>query len=246
MKYILSKITIVMIMFIFVISFTSANLGTIAQNECMNIRVLANCSSVNLSEVSNKEETFVINQPMTNIGGQTFNYSFCNTSTIGTYTFSWDNTCVDCSTYNCGNSFEVTYDGNLLRIENSILYLGLIFILIFLFLLIILNISKLPSGDTYNEEGILLGVNNLKYLRPVLWAVSWGLLIGIMFITSNISIAYLPTEMFGEFFFMIFRVMFILTLPMTVIWFLFIFAKLFRDREMKTMIERGVEIRGKP
>jgi len=242
----MKKLIPILFLAIIFISFASANLGAVAQDQCMNIRVLANCTAVNLTEVNNKDTDFVINGEMSNTGGQTFNYTFCNTSTLGTYTYSWDNECVDCSVSSCGNSFEVTHDGNILNVERAILYLGLITILIFLFLLVVMNIHKLPSEDTYNEEGILLGVNNLKYLRSVFWSVGWGLLLGIMYITSSISIAYLPTTLFGEFFFMIFKVMFALTLPMFVVYFLYLFARIWRDREVKRMLERGVEFKATP
>lgn len=45
------------------------------------------------------------------MGGQIFNYSFCNTSKLGVYTYSWNNPCVDCSQGDCGNDFEVTFNG---------------------------------------------------------------------------------------------------------------------------------------
>lgn len=90
-----------------------ASLGTFKQNDCVPIRVLANCTSVDLVEVTiNNNNSFIINEPMTLLGGQTFNYSFCNTSELGGYSYSWDNPCIDCSQGNCGNDFEVTYNGN--------------------------------------------------------------------------------------------------------------------------------------
>lgn len=238
-------IGIIILIGIYLVNFTSASLGTVQQNECMTIRVLANCSSVNLTEVSSVNQSFIINSEMTK-NGQTFNYSFCDTQSLGVHTFSWDNYCVDCSVYGCGNSFEVTYDGNEVNLQRSVLSLGLVSILTLLFVLIVININKLPSGDTFNDESILLGVNNLKYLRPILWVVSWGLLLAIMFIASNISFAHLPSTMFGEFFFVIYRVMFLMTLPMFIIWFVFIIAKLFRDKEIREMIDRGVQIGRKP
>ena len=97
---------------VFLASFTSAGLGTFQQNEVVSIRVLANCSSVNLTEVNDGFTTYIINQPMTNLGGQTFFYEFLNTSKIGTYSYSWNNPCVDCASNECGNSFEVTSTGD--------------------------------------------------------------------------------------------------------------------------------------
>lgn len=236
---------IIILIGIFVMNTTSASLGTVQQNQCMSVRVLANCTSINLTEVSSTNQTFTINSEMTK-NGQTFNYTFCDTQSLGIHTFSWDNYCVDCSKYGCGNSFEVTYDGKEVTLQRSILSLGLVSILVFLFVLIVINIGKLPGGDTFNDESVLLGVNNLKYLRPILWVISWGLLMAIFFISSNISFAHLPQSMFGEFFFMVYRVMFLMTLPAFIIWFVYIIAKLFRDKEIRQMIDRGVEFRGKP
>ena len=103
-----------------------ADLGTYKVNTCVNIRVLANCSSVNLTEVSNRNNTFIINKAMTNIGGQTFNYTFCNTSEVDTYTYSWNPSCYDCANGNCGNSFNITPSGfsNLTSFYFIILLLG--------------------------------------------------------------------------------------------------------------------------
>ena len=100
------------IIMISLIGITSASLGTFKQNQPVDIRVLANCSSIDLIEVNDGTTTYVINSAMTNLGGQTFNYTFENTGKIGTYSYSWNNPCVDCATNECGNSFEVTSTGD--------------------------------------------------------------------------------------------------------------------------------------
>lgn len=91
--------------------YASADLGTFKQGDCVNIRVLGNYSAVNLTEVTNTNQTFEINEAMTLIGGQTFGYSFCNTSFIGEYTYSWNPIGYDCATINCGNSFNINSTG---------------------------------------------------------------------------------------------------------------------------------------
>lgn len=88
-----------------------ASLGTFKVNSTVPIRVLANCSSVNITEVTNNNQTFTINKPMTFLGGQTFIYYFNNTTTLDTYTYSWNNPCVDCSQNNCGNDFYISNNG---------------------------------------------------------------------------------------------------------------------------------------
>jgi hypothetical protein len=127
------NILLVFVLSLFIISLSSASLGIFKQNTCVDIRVLANCTTVNLVEVNDGSTTYIINSAMTNLGGQTFNYSFCNTSKLGTYSYSWDNTCVDCATDNCGNSFQVTTNGNPKAEGILIVVFTIIFIAIFFF-----------------------------------------------------------------------------------------------------------------
>jgi hypothetical protein len=108
----------------------SANLGTFKQNNCVQIRVLSNCSNINLTEISNSNQTYIINKAMTKIGGQTFNYTFCNTSKIDSYAYSWNDYCIDCSNGNCGNSFEITENGKQTPNGSIIITFTLIFMII--------------------------------------------------------------------------------------------------------------------
>lgn len=96
--------------FIIVMGLASANLGTFKENSCVSIRTLANCS-VNINEVTSPTTTYKLNTSMTNLGGQTYNYTFCNTAESGTYTYSWSGSCLSCGTDNCGNNFEITPSG---------------------------------------------------------------------------------------------------------------------------------------
>lgn len=125
----MNKIYLSLILTILMISIASASLGEFKQNDIVNIRVLANCSSITLTEVRGIN----ISEPMKLISGQTFEYNFNQTSLIGTYAYSWDNPCVDCSQNECGNSFEITPSGFkdtlgfyfiILLIASGIIFLG--------------------------------------------------------------------------------------------------------------------------
>jgi len=107
------QVFFILALMLFIIPLCNANLGTFKQNTCVDIRVLSNCTTVNLIEVNDGTTTYIINSAMEKLGGQTFNYSFCNTSKLGTYAYSWDETCVDCSGGLCGNSLEVTSTGEI-------------------------------------------------------------------------------------------------------------------------------------
>jgi hypothetical protein len=157
------QFSFIMVMIIVMLSFSSAMLGTFKQNEPVDIRVLANCSSINLTEVNDGETTYVINSPMTNLGGQTFNYSFPNTSAIGTYSYSWNNPCVDCASNECGNSFQVTMSGAEPAGDITIVVFSLLFIVI-LFLSIIYLLKILGHSLELTVDLIDVGIMVGAYL----------------------------------------------------------------------------------
>lgn len=159
----------------------SASLGTFKQNDCVNIRVLNNCSTTNLIEINNLNNTYVINSAMTKIGGQTFNYTFCNTSSIGLYSYSWNPSCIDCSVNDCGNSFEITQNGQQPASGNVIIAFSILFIIV-LFYSVYMIIHMLAHMFTLDYDALdmamaiggyiaLLGVNLLEriyLMNPVL------------------------------------------------------------------------------
>jgi len=145
-------------------------------------------------------------------------------------------------------TFEVviTYTGDKLTLQTVAVYIFSIIVLLIFFGLILLLITRLPSKDATDENGVILQISNLKHLRPVLWGISWGIILGLMYIVANITIAYLPTAMIGNLFWAFFVIMFWTTMVALPLWFAWIFTGIFRDKEFKRMIERGVDIKSTP
>ena len=142
--------------------------------------------------------------------------------------------------------FEVTGTGFEFSESRSSFYAILLGLLLFFFAVTLYGAFRLPGGNDKDDYGQLMSINNLKYLRPVLLAFSWMLLLGILFTSSNIALAYLGSEMFGKLLYTLYRIMFILTLPGVFVWFILIFVNIFRDREMKRLMERGIDINPNP
>ncbi len=189
----------------------------------------------------------VNNETMTNNNNGLFNYTLSSTNldTLGNY--NWDMFC--CESTNCGEahgSFLVTKTGVELSQDKAIIYLGMLALLILIFVAICIATPFLPSGNNKDEQEFFISINNLKYLRPVLFAVAWGILLAILFTASNISYLYLETEMMGKLLFAFYSIMMWMSLPMVIVWFLYLIANMFRDREMKELIERGVRIPSTP
>ncbi len=187
----------------------------------------------------------VNNASMTNNNDGKFNYTLTpgNVNVPGNY--NWDMFC--CQGNDCGEahgSFLVTKTGVELSQDKALIYLGMLALLILIFVSMCVAIPFIPAGNNKDED-YFISINNLKYLRPVLYALAWGVLLSIMFTASNISFLYLETEMMGKLLFVFYSIMMWLTLPATFVWFLFIFANIFRDKEMKELIDRGVQIPSK-
>jgi hypothetical protein len=227
---------------LFLTDFSSASLGTYKINDCVDIKTILNSSATNISTISYPNSSVAVTNTKMSKNGQTFNYTFCETSVIGDYVYDYFD--------NIGNvyvnDFTITYTGYALTTEQVYIYLAALLFLVFLSIGLVFVINKLPSGDNTDEEGVLLNINMLKHVRPILWTFVWIIGIAILFIISNLGIAYLPNSMIGNLFFTLYRIFFIFTMVAVPVYFIWIFYKIFKDREVKKMIERGVEVRGKP
>lgn len=140
----------------------------------------------------------------------------------------------------------VTKTGFEFDVPKALYYIALSVLLVFLFSVCILITKYLPSDNPSDEYGQIISIAHLKYLRPILYAVGWALLLALVFTSSNIALAYLEADMFGKLLFSIYQVMFWVTIPALFIWILFILIQIFRDIEVKRMIERGVNIQTTP
>ena len=203
-------------------------LGTFKQGDCIQlIQTHGNATYNNISFVyqTGNATLYNISNQMTKVG-TFYNHTFCNTSDIGEYIVNGvgDPNGIETSwTYN----FFITGTGYEFNLSRSILSLGLFGLLILLLAVNVGVIPMLPKDDNRDDVGNLVSINKLKYLRPILWVSAWFLLISIMFAGSNIALAYMGTTLLGDILFKVFQVLFALSTPMVVIWFVYIFYSIF-------------------
>jgi hypothetical protein len=156
---------------------------------------------------------------------------------------------IRCNSSNLGGFSEsilrVTYNGEEISTAHSVLYGSLFFIFIFFMISLVFLITKLPESNTKDEEGRILSISYLKYLRPALWFVEWMLFIAILYLSSNIAFAYLGEQLFANILFTLFKITFGFTPVIVVIWFVWMFVKMFHDKQLQNMINRGIFPQGK-
>jgi len=141
---------------------------------------------------------------------------------------------------------DVTYTGDVITSEQTSVYIIALIFLVLLILGLVFIISTLPGSDAIDERGIIIQISWLKYLRPVIWGIIWALGLACLFIISNLGLAHLPNNMVGNLFFVLFRMMFYVTIIMTPLYLIWIFYRIFKDKEFKRMMKRGAEFRGMP
>jgi uncharacterized protein YxeA len=215
------------------------NLGTFKKSDCIELQQTCdNCTYVNVTTITYPNSSLIyLNKAFTKTGTK-YNYSFCSTTSLGNYIYSVIGNKNGKLLSEEGN-FEITYTGDSLSTQKSILYVALLGLLIFFFILIIYFAGKIPDSKTRNEEGGIIAISNLKYLGSVLIFIDWMLLIAIFYITSNLAFAYLGEVLFAKILFAFFTVCFRLTIPIILVWFIWIFVQIVQDKKIKNMIEKG-------
>ncbi len=132
----MKKIFLLLIMSVFLVSLVSAECSLpnpVKQGETIELtQTCSNCTQVNLTKVIYPNQTFsLLGQFEMTKNGTNYNFSFSDTETIGIYFYT---TSGDLNTIPTQQScsFEVTPTGNKLDNPQSIIVIGLIFVLILL------------------------------------------------------------------------------------------------------------------
>lgn len=222
----------------------NADLGTFKQFQPISIRVLSNCSSVNLVEVTNSNTTFNISSPMSKISGQTFFYTFTNTSQIDLYSYSWNDPCVDCSQGNCGNSFSITATGQVMSSAKATIYLWIFIIALLIFIgLLIVGIFLPMKNKTDQMTGYIIAVENLKYLK--IFSLIFSYLIGlfIAFFSYSICYSYLDFPFLTTLTYFLFFGLAVGTLVFFPLMIYFLIANWVRDSKINELLSRGLKTR---
>jgi hypothetical protein len=138
MKY---KLLLIMLLGLFLLSFTSASLGVFQQNSCIDIKTILNTSAVTISSLNYPNTSNILGITSMTKNGLNFNYTFCNTSTLGTYTYSYNDS--EGNIY--VNDFLITSSGTSQSTSQgigSMVFLGLMIILMITFGFIGYRLSK--------------------------------------------------------------------------------------------------------
>ena len=221
---------------------SAANIGTFKEGDSIqltNYCSTGDCTYANITQVVFPDGTIDnINKPMTQTG-QNFNYTFSNTSEVGTYTFK---TCSDpSSTVVCdSDTFDITVNGQTFTTGTSVFYIALLGIIVFLFIVVAVGISKVSGKNIRRDDGSILSISKVKYFKGALLMFAWGLIMSLLYISSSLASGYLIDSSFGSFLFMLYRLSFYVLYIGIFIYLIWLFVNFVEDRKIKRLFERGV------
>ena len=205
-----------------------------------NVTLTETCPTCTFINITLKDTTSTIvfsNQPMTLSGGIfSFEILSGNHSQIGTYFVEGHS--------NLDNPFKACYVITNIKQETttseSLLYLGLIFISVLVFLFSLWASIVIPFTNKQNELGRVLSITWFKYFKIMFMTLTYGMLVWIMNLSVSITQNLVSLTQFNGFFAMIFNVLLSLAFPLFVITFIFFNMSMLRDIKLNRLLQRGI------
>jgi hypothetical protein len=164
-----------------------------------------------------------------------------NTSRLGVYDYCISSRIDGLNGTGCFQ-FEITLIGQRATTSQSIVFGFIGFMSLIFFLLALFGSIKIPFKNSRNERGFVVGINDLKYIKLLLWFVTYLLLISLTFSFAHVSqisnwdVGY--RIMNGTFAFLI-----AFLLPTFTLMFTFAIIMFFSDRKKYDMISRNLRVR---
>jgi len=142
----------------------SASLGTFKSGECVDIKTILNTTAVTISSLNYPNSSKVLGITSMEKNGLTFNYTFCNTSTSGTYNYDYNDT--EGNVY--VNSFEVTLSGQILSGSQGWVLIGSLVIMIILSL-VFLFIAN--GSENTTSKIVFYCLSGIIFIMSILYTV---------------------------------------------------------------------------
>lgn len=164
------------------------------------------------------------------------------TSKLGDYTV--DLVCIDDGVAGSNTEyFTITPLGDELSTPESILYILFLAGAFFLFLLTLYGAVVIPFRNTRSNEGKVISVNDLKYVKIMLICFTYLLLLLISGMLQGVMLNYLPEIGVHRVFSFVYSILFAFVYPLIVCSLLFAFVLFLQDKKINKALIRGLPIR---
>lgn len=238
------KILIITILIILPMILAVETLGTFQEGFCVDLKqVCDNCTYVNITKVTYPNSTDAIKgQISMSKNVSEYNYTFCFTDVTGTYIYT---TCGDSDgVYTCASvDFEITPTGTVFDTSQAIFYSMFIICMFFVFILTLYGALRIPWKNKRNSDGKVISVNELKYVKAILWYFLYYEAWFMSFLLYGMFTGFLGVGGVGNFFRVAYVIFKSLLFPITFGTIFFIIIIIVQDMKFQRAISRGFYIK---
>jgi len=139
--------------------------------------------------------------------------------------------------------YEVTETGSNLSTAEGIIYIIVFVVSLFLFGLSLIGAIKIKWSRLSDTRSGTLDFNDLRYVKLVLWFVSYLLLTWITFLSLGISKNFLFLNGASTLFNLIYTVLLIGIFPLFVVFFIVGLINIIQDKKYQRALQRGLPFR---
>lgn len=172
-----------------------------------------------------------------------YNASIIDTSVIGYHQYQSFCTNGTDAGYSDKQYFLITPTGSEPTTTQGILYFIILLVSIGLFILSLYGAINIPWKNNRSPDGIIVGVNSLKYVKVSLWFVSYMVLLWVSYILWGINRSFLFSEFTGEIFKFIFYALMSSALPLFVLTTFVLITAWIKDSKITEFLSRGLVMR---
>ena len=237
----MKKLILILIFSIILISFVSAqqqSLGSVKQNDCIQvIQTCSDCTYNNISRVLYPNKTVVLSNVAMTKDDTYYNYTFCNTSTLGNYIVNGYGDLGGTKT-SWTYDFEVTPTGFLLETSESILYIIILIVTFLLFLAFLYPAITLPYSNKTNEDGSITRITRAKYLKLLSAWFAYGFFMWFLQTLNGISSSFLTLTYLSNFITGIFTYSQLFSVGITFLILTIIFIETWKDIILSNTIKK--------
>lgn len=214
-------------------------LGTFEQDrEVILIQLCANCTFNNITSVISSNSTELITNVVMTRDGTNYNYTLLsnNTNVLGSYNvngFGDPNGVNEVWAY----TFDVTKNGTVLETSESLIFILLTLAFFVFFLLSFYFALATPYSNEANNQGMVIKVTKLKYVK--LFFIMLSYILFIVFLNSLIGISdnFVSLTLFAGIIGFLFQILNFLAWPFGIFIIILSFFEVIRDANLQGNIK---------
>jgi hypothetical protein len=202
------------------------------------------CDACNITSISfpiNSSKA-ITNAVMTQ-NANDFNFTFVNTSVDGRYDVRGYCTFGDDVKKPWVAYLIVNYAGQPLSTAQGIVYLIVLILSFGIFLLCLYGALTIPWEHKKNDEGQVIGVNDLRYFKVAMWVFTYVLLLWISFLAMGVSRNFLALDGAERLFYFMFRFLLAGMFPTIVVSAIILLVNFVTGKKLTKALARGLPMR---